>query len=374
MNDRDKPLQILVIDDDTVDRMAVRRFLKAAQVPFEFTGAESGKEGLSLLSQNKPDAIFLDYHMPGENGLEVLQAIRKRGIETPVIMLTGQRNEKIAVELMKAGASDYIPKDGMDAESLVRSLQQAIRLYEAEQEAKQAQISLQEYAVELEARNKELDAFASTVAHDLRGPLTTVLGFAKMFLLQYEDQLDTQGRRMIERIISGGEKGATTINSLLLLSRMRDEQVQTVALDMATIVAEALSQVEPMREGYNGRFQLPNQWPPAQGYPAWVEAVWVNYISNALKYGGRPPIVELGGTQIADGYIKFWVRDNGPGLSAEEQTHLFTPFTRLHVERAEGHGLGLSIVERIAHKLGGAAGVESQLGQGATFWFILPPA
>jgi signal transduction histidine kinase len=115
--------------------------------------------------------------------------------------------------------------------------------------------------------------------------------------------------------------------------------------------------------------------------------VWANYISNALKYGGTPPRIELGYTlldprnakpdpassiQLPASSIQFWVQDNGPGLTEVQQGRLFTQFTRLHQVRAEGHGLGLSIVQRIVTKLGGDVGVESEVGQGSRFWFTLP--
>jgi two-component system sensor histidine kinase/response regulator len=110
------------------------------------------------------------------------------------------------------------------------------------------------------------------------------------------------------------------------------------------------------------------------GYAPWVEEVWVNYISNALKYGGTPsaaPRVELGAETQGDGMVRFWVRDHGPGIAPEAQLRLFTPFTRLDHVRAGGHGLGLSIVRRIVEKLGGQVSVASQVGEGSTFSFTL---
>jgi signal transduction histidine kinase len=115
----------------------------------------------------------------------------------------------------------------------------------------------------------------------------------------------------------------------------------------------------------------PDAWPPTLGYAPWVEEVWVNYLSNALKYGGEPPVIAVGATPDGD-VVRYWCRDNGPGLTAEEQTQLFTQFTRLHEVRAEGHGLGLSIVRRIVEKLGGEVGVENNEEMGSTFWFTLP--
>jgi two-component system, sensor histidine kinase and response regulator len=108
--------------------------------------------------------------------------------------------------------------------------------------------------------------------------------------------------------------------------------------------------------------------------------VWVNYLSNAVKYGGLPPRVEVGwsaedaaGETEAASY-RFWVRDNGSGLAPEEQARLYSPYVQLCPTGVEGHGLGLSIVRRIVEKLGGDVGVESVVGVGSTFWFTLPAA
>lgn len=113
----------------------------------------------------------------------------------------------------------------------------------------------------------------------------------------------------------------------------------------------------------------------AMGYSPWVEEVWVNYLSNALKYGGQPPRIELGATE-QEGMVRFWVRDYGPGIAPEDQTRLFTPFTRLDQVTTKGHGLGLSVVQRIMDKLDGRAGVESDgvPGEGSLFYFELPRA
>ena len=108
------------------------------------------------------------------------------------------------------------------------------------------------------------------------------------------------------------------------------------------------------------------------GYGAWLEEVWINYISNALKYGGTPPVIELGSELPAGGKVKFWIKDNGKGLSEDEMSSLFHKFTRLNTLKAEGTGLGLSIVKRIIEKLNGEVGVESKPGEGCTFYFMLP--
>jgi signal transduction histidine kinase len=162
------------------------------------------------------------------------------------------------------------------------------------------------------------------------------------------------------------------IAELLLLASVRKEAVKTEPLNMAEVIDQALNRLSQMIEAYRPELIVPAEWPQVQGYAPWIEEVWVNYISNGLKYGGQPPGLELGATPQAGGLVRFWIRDNGCGLSPEKQATLFTEFTRLNEVRIEGHGLGLSIVRRIMDKLGGQAGVESSPGQGSIFYFILP--
>jgi signal transduction histidine kinase len=141
---------------------------------------------------------------------------------------------------------------------------------------------------------------------------------------------------------------------------------------MAQIVAEAQQRLADLIHQSGAAIVGPEAWPAALGYAPWVEEIWVNYLSNGIKYGGQPPRLSLGATSQTDGQIEFWVQDNGAGLTPEEQTRLFVPFTRLSEAQTEGYGLGLSIVRRIVEKLGGQVGVESVRGEGSRFSFTLP--
>ena len=249
--------------------------------------------------------------------------------------------------------------------------------------------TLRQRTIQLQAHNEELDAFADTVAHDLKVPLSSVIGFAETLEEVHAELSGEELHRYLHLIARGGRKMSNIINELLLLARVRKTEVELKPLDMASIVAEAMQRLASIIEEKRAEIVMPETWPVALGHSPWVEEIWVNYISNALKYGGRPPRVELGfgtcaarpgspqsqpddGITVPSGKIRFWVRDNGPGLAPEAQAQLFTPFTRLERDRAEGHGLGLSIVQRIADKLGGQVGVESEVGQGSVFTFTLP--
>lgn len=236
----------------------------------------------------------------------------------------------------------------------------------------QAEAALREYALELEVRNKELDAFSHTVAHDLQGPLANLLGYTSVLQEGWSDLSPEQLTEILQTIARAARKMSSIIDELLLLASVRKEEAQSVPLEMGQIIGEVQRRLDYMLKEYGAELTLPDSWPVALGYAPWVEEVWANYLSNAIKYGGQPPRLEVGATPQADGLVRFWVRDNGAGLILAEQSDLFTPFTKLSQVRAKGHGLGLSIVQRIVEKLGGQVGVESQVGQGSLFYFTLP--
>ena len=225
---------------------------------------------------------------------------------------------------------------------------------------------------ELRERNDDLSAFAHMVAHDLQTPVALMIGYAEALSMTWPSRSEDEIQRNLRQIILSGQRMSNIIEELLVLAEARRQDVVLYELDMAPIVHEAIQRLEYLRIPLDGRIVASEQWPKAYGHAPWVEEVWVNYISNALKYGGRPPIVRLGADRQGDQTARFWVHDNGPGLSVEEQARLFEPFSRLDQGRPQGHGLGLSIVRRIVAKMGGQVGVESQVGQGSLFYFTLP--
>lgn len=248
--------------------------------------------------------------------------------------------------------------------------------------------TLRQRTADLEERNGELDAFAHTVAHDLQNMLARVVGFAELLktdLTAPPGKLPREDMtKSAEMIASNGRKMSTIIEALLLLASVRETTVDMVPLNMERIVREALSRVNDWPQAERAEISQPETWPVGWGYAPWVEEVWYNYIGNALKYGGDPAVITLGAEEIDDPnddigdenedtrpHIRYWVRDNGPGIAPEDQERLFTPFTKIGQKRKLGHGLGLSIVQRIVTKMGGTVGVEST-AEGSTFFFTLP--
>lgn len=221
-----------------------------------------------------------------------------------------------------------------------------------------------------------LESFAGTVAHDLKNPLNMVLTTAEVVNNLFHELPADDIRDYLAKISRQAKKMDAIIDELMVLASVDADQVPRQPLDITSILQEVRIRIEHYLYDYpDARIAMPQRWPLAAGHPPWVEEVFINYMTNALKYGGTPPIVRLGAETLEDGMIRFWVRDNGPGIGHAQQSSLFKPWQRLNPKlRAKGHGLGLSIVKRIVERLGGEVGVMSAPGHGTEFWFTLPPA
>jgi signal transduction histidine kinase len=360
--------RLIVLRDVTERKQAEREIAQMAKFPSENPNPtlRVARDGMVLYA-NKASSSLLDVwqcqvgeSVPGDWRVVVLDALTSNLSREVEIEVAGRILSLTFAPVTEAG---YANVYGLDIT-----------------ERKRADKALRQYASDLEARNKELDAFAHTVAHDLKNPLTSMIGYSDLLMDQHALLSPDMMREFFEAISVSGSKMVHIIDALLLLATVRRmEHVKTGPLDMVAIVAEARARLASMVAENKAEVVMPGQWPAALGYGPWVEEVWVNYISNAVKYGGDleqgiPSRVELGAEMNGDSHVRFWVRDNGLGLVPEQQQQLFTQFTRLHEISAEGYGLGLSIVQRIVERLGGEVGVESQVGQGSTFYFTLPAA
>ena len=347
------PVTILIVEDDEAVRHTLADILEING--YATIVASDGTEGLALAQRDHPSLIITDLNMPGMTGFELLETFRAdealRAI--PVIVISAKVDRTATRHGMELGAADFITKP-FSEEEVLHSIT--------------ARLEKKELL-------DELDAFAHTVAHDLKNPLATVTGRLDLLamMLGKTDEA-TLRHQLVEAKGSAGQL-VGIIDELLILSGVRRQTVVSVPLDMAAIVAEATAQLADFFERHTAHIELPGTWPAAVGHAPWVVQVWVNYLSNAGKYGGANPHIVLGAETSADGLsARFWVQDDGPGLDAEAQGRMFIPFSRISTVRASGYGLGLSIVRRIVEKLGGKVGVTSSQGTGTRFWFELPTA
>ncbi len=257
---------------------------------------------------------------------------------------------KLVIQSLMLGATALVLRFTMRwlnrALELARSSERALihsnrELQRGIAEREQIEEALRQYTAQLEARNEELDAFAHMVAHDLDGSLAHMVGFAEALQENLAELPDEEVRCHLQTISRSGRKMSRVIKELLLLASVRQlEDVVLAPLDMASIVIEAQNRLADLIEKRKAEIILPAEdaWPVALGYAPWVEDVWYNYLSNALNHGSQPLRIELGAEErwddAASPMVRFWVRDEGPGLTPEQQARLFRPFTRIESHTA----------------------------------------
>lgn len=365
MTNKDKDT-LLIVDDVPTNLGILFSYLR--EFGFNVCVAENGEDALEQIPYTEPELILLDVMMPGIDGFETCRRL-KANAETrdiPIIFMTALSDTVDKVKGFEIGAVDYITKPVQQEEVLARIT--------AHLTLRKQQKILEKQKLELQQQNSELEAFAHTVAHDLKNPVNAIKGYSSLIIEDLESSIAEPELLLedLQKIEQAGKKMVNIIDAILLLASARSQEVHMEALNMAEIVTGVQQRLAHTITEYQGEIITPKTWPTAQGYAPWIEEVWTNYLSNGLKYGGKPPYLKLDASPDKNGYIRFWLHDNGRGLTVSEQSRLFVPFTRINQTRVEGHGLGLSIVQRIVEKCGGRVGIESQVGQGSTFYFTLP--
>lgn len=220
--------------------------------------------------------------------------------------------------------------------------------------------------------NKELESFSYSVSHDLRAPLRAVDGFAKILLEDYSSALDSEGKRYLNVIVDNANQMGQLIDDLLTFSRLNRYEIKFTEINMFDLAKSIFEESVELAKISNVEFIL-ETIPDALGDLSMVKQIWRNLIGNAIKYGRRNEklILEIGNKTI-DEENAYYVKDNGVGFDMAYKDKLFGVFQRLHSSKEfEGTGVGLAIVQRIVHRLGGKVWAEGEVNKGATFYFTL---
>ncbi len=358
---RKTSLRVLVAEDDYLVTKMVEGLLQDLGHTV-VGGASNGIEAVELSASLHPDVILMDIKMPDMDGLEATAQIQEC-CPTPVVILTAYETYELVEQASQVGVGAYLIKPPS-----ARELERAILIATARFDD---MLELRRLNAELQEANAELDAFAHTLAHDLRYLMSPVLSYSEVLYYEYGHLFPEEIKQDLFIIAQTARDMNNLVDELLLLAGIGQDSVTLSPLNMDKIVKEARRRLSYLIAEREAQVVQPGHWPLALGYAPWVEEVWVNYISNAVKYGGAMPFVELGATPEGE-MIRFWVVDHGKGIAPEDLPRLFKPFAQLDQLSLHGHGLGLSIVRRIVEKLGGGVDVESQVGKGSTFSFTLP--
>ena len=347
--------RILVVEDDTAIRATLVDIIEFNG--FEVIQASNGPDGLerAKAKRDRPDVILTDISMPGFDGFEFITALRadEETRAIPVIVISASVEPEKMRQGMDLGAEDYIVKPFTE-DQILGSIRARL---------------------EKKALLDELDAFAHTVAHDLKNPISVLMMRTELLQSIWATTDDAAKLKHVAELAVNARRLNNIVDELLVLAGVGRQTVAPQPVDMAAVVQEAVGRIENLLKKSGAQVEQPEHWPVALGHPPWVVEIWANYLSNAVKYGGQPPLVRLGAEAVPERRCaRFWVEDNGAGLTDAQQAQLFKVFSRVTETRVQGHGLGLSIVRRISEKLDGRAGVASAVGKGSRFWFELPVA
>ncbi len=372
--------RILVVDDEQGLREGCRRVL--SRYHFQVDLAATGREGLALFRQNRPDLVLLDVMMPDVSGIELMNTLRTDDPDIVCIIITGYATVELAVEAMKLGAYDFIAKPFSDDNLLLavekglekRLLEQeARRMQQAEEEARRLS---QEKAM-LEELDRIKTAFMRKVAHELRAPIAAIQSFLVSILAGYGSP-EVQHEMMERAVLRSGEL-LDLVNDLLNLSRLKDAKMELKKQEVSLkkVLDDVLSLHAADAEQKRIRLDVTcEDCLPILADPGHIKQLWTNLISNAIKYtpeGGsvRVHLRPEAGEVVGD------VEDTGIGIGPDDLPSLFEEFFRTEQAKAfaqYGTGLGLSIVRQIVVECGGDIHVESEVSKGTRFTFRLPAA
>ncbi len=395
----EEALNILIIDDDEVDRMAVIRALKAASVRMKLSEARDYSEAIEILEKHEFDCIFVDYLLPGKDGLAVVKEIRASGSKVPLIVLTGQGDEQTAVDLMKAGASDYITKSRITADLLSATLRNVIRIYEAESQIELFNNQLRQSNELLKKKNKELEEkreqihiqnlklleasetkskFLATMSHELRTPLNAIMAFSQMLQRKNKGNFSPSQVDMIERIHGNGKNLLALINDILDLSKIEAGGLKLYPeeFDLSQLINTTTEELRSLKaqKKLDIKVKIYLENTKTVNDRNRVRQILVNLISNAIKFTEEGTIL-IEAREISESHVVISVADTGIGISEDDIKHIYEPFRQINQtisRKYAGTGLGLAITESLVKMMNGNVWVDSKLQSGSTFQVELP--
>jgi hypothetical protein len=371
MNERSaQPIseRVLVVDDEVLLTRALCETLQ--ENGFDAIGCSHPQAAIELVRQGGIAVLLSDLAMPGMSGVDLLQAAIEVDPTVVSVVMTGHGSIESAVQAMQSGALDYIQKP-FRISAVLAVLARALTVRRLRLENTLLNTRLRERAIELEAANRDLDAFARTVSHDLRGPLSGVIGCAALLENRFAGQVPGDAARLIHNIGAAGQQMNALITDLLRLSRFGAKALDRSTIDIAEMSAEIISELRQRNPERNVELLL-GELPVAMADRALIRQVLVNLLANAWRFtrDRLRATIRVFAKSVAKGPRVYCVADNGVGFDMTQASQMFEPFQRLH-EGNEGTGVGLSIAKRIIQHHGGRIWAESVPDQGATFSFTL---
>jgi signal transduction histidine kinase len=359
----ERDVRVLLVEDNDADaELAVRALRKGGFAPV-YDVVRNAKEFLEYLHKNSYEVVLADYSVPGWNGMETVEILRREGLDIPVIVVSGALGDLRAVECIKHGAADYVLKDHLPR--LPESVRRAL-------DDKQLRHAHRETQEELVRSNRDLEQFAYVASHDLQEPLRMVATYTQLLAERYRGKLDAEADKYIHHAVDGALRMQTLVNDLLAFSRVGRQGRGLESTDCNLVVRSAIANLDSAIQESGARV-LVADLPTIPADRSELVQLFQNLIGNAIKFrSSAAPEIHIAAQQSGPSWL-FSVTDNGIGIGLEHVEIIFVIFKRLHTHAEyPGSGIGLAICKKIVEQHGGRIWVESEPGRGSSFKFTLP--
>nr|MBU1327571.1 hybrid sensor histidine kinase/response regulator [Candidatus Omnitrophota bacterium] len=375
-------LRVLMVEDNPTDALISKKRLQRDDAfEYDITHVVSGEDGLLTLEKHSFDIMLLDYNLPKKSGLETLREIKAKNIEMPIVMITGQGDEQVAVTLIKEGAFDYLPKRDGYEDSIPLMIRKTIAEFRAklERENLQKEIALKKEELEkTNAKLMELDKmksdFVANVVHELRTPLTIIRGNLDNIDKGFAGEVQPQQKDILGDIFRVINRLSRLVNDLLDISKIESGKMELnkESLDIVTLAGEAVKTFEVLAGSKKIGLikEFPNKAVTVNADKDKLTQVFINLMGNAIKFTDKGNVV----VRIIDlqKEAQVEIQDTGSGIPLDQVDKIFDKFVRVVAEKKEGTGLGLPIAKDIIVLHKGRIRVESESGKGSRFIFVIP--
>lgn len=398
-------ISVLLAEDNEDHALLAKRALESSGDDIDVSFAIDGEEALKALKGQSFSMILSDYRLPRRSGLDLLKDLKRIGADIPLVIITSQGNEKVAVEAMREGAYDYIVKDQGYLDVLPHVVRRTMERYRSKKFKESLDEALRREKETLEQTNlalKKLDRLksdlVSNVSHELRTPLISIKNAIEIVLVGKAGPVTEDQDRFLRLADRNLDRLSNLINDLLDLAKIESGKMSYdyTHVDLETTFQSAVASIQPLadKKSITMTTEIPADLPPLHADEAKIEQIMINLLGNAIKFSDKGGDVSISASAIpagevpdkagslqgdelapADSWIKVTVGDRGCGIAEEDLAHIFekfAPIRRQPVSKEEGSGLGLSIAWYLVEGHWGRIWAESKLGEGSRFHFAIP--
>lgn len=372
--------RFLLVDDSEADRLLITRSLQARYRDLEIRESVRAEDAIKQVASNPPDCMVLDIHLPGKTGIELIQQLKNENggmLPCAVVAMTGSGSDHVAVEALKAGAHDYVPKSRVNEAAIWDAVLYSCSRFMLQREMREREEQLRRLNQELQRKDRIKTQFVANASHELRTPVAAMTGLVG--LLEQTGLTDEQ-KKLLGNVRSCCDGLLMVVDDLIDLTKIEsgDLQLHARPFSVGECVQHALESVTVLAQdkGLELVREIDPQIPASLlGDPSRLRQIIFNLVGNAIKFSSAGTVsVNVKALSLDPLKVRFEVKDEGSGISLAEQKRLFEPHfqTGSVDEKSKGSGLGLAIVRSLVNRMQGQVGVISQPGQGSLFWFEIP--